>query len=62
MSLYSRLAGSQLGSAAIFGGAFFLAYAAIGLADAATAGALAGGSWFASVPLLRRLIGATAGA
>jgi hypothetical protein len=63
MSLYSRLGASQLGSSAMFGGAFFLAtLASDGLHEAMTAGALAAASWFASQPLLKRLIGAASGA
>ena len=57
MSLYDRVAGSQLGSSALFGGAFFTAtLASDGLAEAATAGALAAASWFAALPLLKRVI------
>jgi len=63
MSLYQRIAGSHLGSSALFGGAFFAATApADGLAQAAIAGSIAAASWFATVPLLRRLIGGLAGA
>ena len=63
MSLYSRVAASQLGSSAMFGGAFFFAIlASDGLSEAAAAGALAAASWFASLPLLKRLIGAASGA
>jgi hypothetical protein len=63
MSLYSRFAASQLGSSAMFGAAFFLtALASDGLSEAIAAGALAAASWFASQPLLKRLIGATSGA
>ena len=61
MALYSRVAGSQLGSSLLFGGAFFAGtVASDGLAEAATVGALATASWFATVPLLRRLTGASA--
>ena len=61
MSLYERIAGSSLGSSALFGGAFFAATApADGLAQAATAGALAAASWLAALPLLKRIIEATA--
>ena len=63
MSLYARFAGSHLGSSALFGGAFFAATLATdGVTQAATAGALAFGSWFASMPLLKRAIGAASGA
>ena len=63
MTLYARFAQTQLGSSALFGGSFFaVTLASDGLNEAAAAGLLAGGSWFAILPLLRRLIGATAGA
>ena len=63
MNLYSRLAGSHLGSSVLFGGAFFATtLASDGVSAAATAGAIAAASWFASVPLLKRLSGASAGA
>ena len=58
MVLYSRFASSQFGSSAIFGGALFAAtIPSGGIAEAATAGALAAASWFATVPLLKRVIG-----
>jgi hypothetical protein len=63
MSLYQRIAGSHLGSSALFGGAFFGAAAPVdGLTQAAIAGSLAAASWFATVPLLKRLISGVAGA
>ncbi len=63
MSLYARFAGTQLGSSAMFGGAFFVAtLASDGLAAAATAGALAAASWFGAMPLLKRAIGGIQGA
>ena len=56
MSFYSRFAGSHLGSSALFGAAFFAAsLASDGLAEAATVGAAAAASWFATQPLLKRL-------
>ena len=63
MSLYARIAGSHLGSSALFGsllGAFTLATGTA--AEAATTASLAAASWFATVPLLKRLIGAVHGA
>ena len=61
MNLYSRIAGTQLGSSALFGGAFFAStLASDGLTDAVTFGAAAATAWFASVPLLKGLIGAAA--
>ena len=61
MSLYSRIAGSQLGSSLLFGGAFFASsLTSDGVAEAATVAALAAASWFAAVPLLRRMTGAAA--
>ena len=63
MALYSRIASSHLGSSLLFGGAFFAAtLPSDALAEAVTMAAAASVSWFASVPLLKRLIGATAGA
>ncbi len=62
MRLLAQLAGSQLGSSALFGGLFFVTFAADGIGEAATAGTLAAASWFASQPLLKRFIGAAAGA
>jgi hypothetical protein len=63
VTLYARFAQTQLGSSALFGGSFFaVTLASDGLAEAAAAGLLAAGSWFAVMPLLRRIIGATAGA
>ncbi len=62
-TLYSRFAGSQLGSSALFGGALFAAtLSSGGVADAASAGALAAASWFGAQPLLRRVIGGIHGA
>ena len=58
MSLYLRLAGSQLGSSALFGACFLATFAASeGLAAGLEAGALAAVSWFAIVPLVKRLAG-----
>jgi hypothetical protein len=63
MDLYSRFAGSQLGSSAIFGGALFAASISSGrITEAASAGALAAASWFATQPLLKSLIGGIHGA
>ena len=57
MSFYSRFAGSQLGSSALFGGAFFAAtLASDGFAPALSAAAAAAASWFAAMPLLKRAI------
>ena len=57
MSIYSRIAGSQLGSSALFGGAFFAAtLASDGLVQAATVGGAAAVSWLAVMPLLKRAI------
>ena len=57
MSLYSRIAGSQLGSSALFGGAFFAAtYPADGLAEALTLAGAAAAAWLAAMPLLKRVI------
>jgi hypothetical protein len=56
--LYSRFAGSQCGSSAIFGAALFAAtLPSGGIAEAASAGALAAASWFATQPLLKHVIG-----
>ncbi len=61
MKLYQRLAGSHSGSSLLFGGAFFAAtLVSDGLEQAMLAGALAASSWFAVVPLLKRLVGAEA--
>ncbi len=61
MNLYSRFAGSHLGSSALFGGSFFVVtFAAEGLAQAAVAGSIAAVSWFAIVPLLKRVTGGEA--
>ena len=63
MSLYTRVAETQLGSSALFGGAFFAAtLASDGLAEAAVTASLAGLSWFATLPLLKRAISGIAGA
>jgi hypothetical protein len=63
MILYRQIAGSHLGSSAMFGGLFFVATAPTdGLSEAATMGALAAAAWFASHPLIRRIIGAVHGA
>ena len=63
MSLYRQIAGSHLGSSAMFGGLFFAATAPTdGLAEAATISALAAAAWFASHPLIKRVIGAIHGA
>jgi hypothetical protein len=57
VSFYSRFAGSQLGSSALFGGAFFAAtLASGGLTEAATVGGAAAASWLAAQPLLKRVI------
>ena len=57
MSFYTRFAGSQLGSSALFGGAFFAAtLASDGLVPALSVGAAATASWFAAMPLLKRAI------
>ena len=61
VSLYTRLAGSQLGSSALFGSAFFAStLVSDGLVEAATVGSIAAVSWLGTLPLLKRLIGATA--
>jgi hypothetical protein len=58
VSIYSRFAGTQLGSSLLFGGAFFSGTVATdGLAQAVDAAALAAASWFAAMPLLKRAIG-----
>jgi hypothetical protein len=58
VKLYARLAGSHSGSSLLFGGAFFAATLATeGPAQAVMAGSLAATSWFAIVPLLKRLSG-----
>ena len=57
MSLYSRFAGSQFGSSALFGGAFFAAtLVADGAGQALATGAAAAAAWFAVQPLLKRLV------
>ena len=57
VSFHSRFAGSHLGSSALFGAAFFAAtLASGGLAEAASVGAAAAASWFATQPLLKRII------
>jgi hypothetical protein len=61
MSLYHRVAGSQLGSSALFGGAFFASTVSTdGVAEATFVGMMAAGAWFASLPLLKLIVGATA--
>jgi hypothetical protein len=63
MNLYSRIAGSHLGSSLLFGGAFFAATLPTeGLSQAAVAGALASASWLGVQPLLKRVIGGIHGA
>ena len=63
MSLYRRIAGSHLGSSAMFGGLFFAANVPTdGAAEAATMGALAAAAWFASHPIIKRIAGAVHGA
>ncbi len=63
MNLYRHIAGSHLGSSALFGGFFFGAAAPFdSLTEAATMGALAAAAWLASYPLMKRLIGALHGA
>ena len=63
MNLYRTIAGSHLGSSALFGGLFFAATVPCdGVAEAATMGALAAAAWFASHPLIERIIGAVHGA
>ena len=63
MSIYSRIAGTQLGSSILFGGALFAGTLLTdGAAQAASAGTLAAAGWFAAVPLLKRMIGALNGA
>jgi hypothetical protein len=63
VALYSRLAASQLGSSAMFGGALFAAtLSSGGIAEAASSGALAAASWFATQPLLKRVVGGRHGA
>ncbi len=58
MKLYARLTGSHSGSSFLFGGAFFAATLATdGLNEAIVAGSLAATSWFATLPLLKRLVG-----
>ena len=59
MSLYARLAGTQLGSSTVFGGAFFAAtLGSDGFVEAATVGVVASVSWLATLPILKRVIGA----
>jgi hypothetical protein len=61
--LYEHIAGSHLGSSALFGGAFFASDLMNGsVIEAAATGAVAAASWLASLPLLKRIIGAAAGA
>ena len=61
MSLYHRFAGSQFGSSALFGGAFFAGTVATdGVAEAALVALTAAGAWLATHPLLKRIVGATA--
>jgi hypothetical protein len=61
VKLYARVAGSQLGSSILFGGAFFAAgFATDGFAEALTSGSLAAAAWFAIVPVLKRVAGAGA--
>jgi hypothetical protein len=61
--LYSSFASSQFGSSVIFGGALFATTVPSGgLAEAASTGALAAVSWFATQPLLKRVIGGIHGA
>ena len=56
VSIYSRFAGSQLGSSGLFGGAFFATtLASDGLVQALSVGGAAAASWFAVVPLLKRI-------
>jgi hypothetical protein len=63
MSLYRQIARSHLGSSAMFGGLFFAATVpSDGVAEAAAVGALAAAAWFASHPLIKRIIGAVHGA
>ena len=63
MVLYSRFAGSQFGSSTMFGGALFAAtIPSGGIAEAASAGAPAAASWFATQPLLKSVIGGIHGA
>jgi hypothetical protein len=63
IDLYSRFVASPLGSSAIFGGALFAAaIPSGGITEAASAGALAAASWFATQPLLKSLIGGIHGA
>ena len=63
MSLYTRFAGSQFGSSAMFGGALFAAtLPSEGLAEALVAGSVAAASWLATLPVLKRLIAGIAGA
>ena len=63
MNLYRYIAGSHLGSSAMFGGLFFAATAPFdGLTEGATMGALAAAAWFASRPLIKRIIGGVHGA
>ncbi len=63
MTLYARIAGSQLGSSALFGSAFFVATLATdGLGEASMAGGLAAASWLGVQPLLKRIVGGIQGA
>ena len=63
MTLYRRIAGSHLGSSALFGGLFFAVTApADGFTAAATTGFLAAAAWFAGHPLMKRILGAIDGA
>jgi hypothetical protein len=62
MNLYTQIARSHVGSSLLFL-AFFLPLAgADGVAEAATVAGLAAAAWFASFPLMKRLIGAVPGA
>jgi hypothetical protein len=63
MNLYRQIASSHLGSSAMFGALFFAATVSTdGLTDAAAMGVLAAAAWFASHPLIKRIIGAVHGA
>ena len=61
MNLYARIAASQTGSSALFGGTFFAATLPVdGLSAALATGGLAAASWFAIVPMLKRVSGGQA--
>ena len=63
MNLYRQIARSHFGSSAMFGGLFFAATVpSDGLAEAGTMGVLAAAAWFATHPLIKRIIGAIHGA